>query len=96
MVPIPKGNEDFRGFGLVEVLWKVLLGVINWHIGEAVQFHDVMHSFQEGLGVGTASLEAKFSSSLRQLGRRSYIQSSLAPMMYSTRSGAWIFLWNVG
>ena len=34
MVLIPKGNEDFRGFGLVDMLWKVLLGVINWHIGE--------------------------------------------------------------
>ena len=36
MVLIPKGNEDFRGFGLVDMLWKVLSGVINWHIGEAV------------------------------------------------------------
>ena len=63
VVIITKGKEYFRGFGLVEVLWKVLSGFINWHIGAAVRFHDVMHSFQEVLGKGTVSLEAKFSSS---------------------------------
>ena len=29
VVLLPKGNGDFRGIGLVEVLWKAVSGVIN-------------------------------------------------------------------
>ena len=64
MVLIPKGNGDFRCFGLVELLWKVLSGIINQKIGSAVHFYDVLHSFQAGRGTGTATLEANFLQQL--------------------------------
>ena len=32
-VLVPKGNGYFRGVGIVKVLWKALLGAINWRIG---------------------------------------------------------------
>ena len=44
----------------MEVLWKALLGIINWRIGAAVKFRDVLHGFQAGRGMGTASIEANF------------------------------------
>ena len=64
MVLIPKGIGEFRDIGLVEVLWKSLLGVINCHIGETLQFHDVLHGFWAGRGTGTASLKAKLLQKL--------------------------------
>ena len=60
VVLIPKGNGEFRVIMLVEVLWKVLLVDINWRIGATLQFHDVLHIFRAGHGMGTASLKAKF------------------------------------
>ena len=59
VVIITKGNREFRGIELVEVLCKVLLGVINQRIGAAVQFHDVIHGFRVVRGTGTTSLKAK-------------------------------------
>ena len=56
MVLIPKGNRDFRGIRLVELLCKVLQGVINQWIGVEVQLHDVLHGFWSGWGMGAASL----------------------------------------
>ena len=57
---IPKGNGEFRGIGLVEVLYKALLRVIDKRIRAAVQFHDVFHDFWESWGMGTASLKYDF------------------------------------
>ena len=34
VVLITQGNGEFRGIGLIELLWKALLGVINWRIGD--------------------------------------------------------------
>ena len=38
VVLIPKGVGFFKWVGIVDVLWKELSGVINWHIRAAVQF----------------------------------------------------------
>ena len=59
MVLIPKGNREFIGIGLVEVLWKLLSGVINWQIGVEVQFNNIIHGFQAGQGTCTNSLKDK-------------------------------------
>ena len=42
---IPKRNGKFKGIGLVDVLWKVLSGSINWQIGAAVHLHSVINGF---------------------------------------------------
>ena len=67
VILIPKGNGGFRGFGLVELLWKALLGVINQWIGAAVQFHNVLHGLQVGWGTGTTSLKAKLLQKLTKI-----------------------------
>ena len=64
VVLIPKGNGGFRGIGIVEVLWKVLLGMVNCQIRVEVQFYDALHGFMAGLGTGTTSLEAELLQQL--------------------------------
>ena len=57
---IAKGvGTDFRGIGLVEVLWKAIYGIINCRISSSIQFLDALHAFCVGIGIGTATLEAK-------------------------------------
>ena len=53
------GVTDFRGIGLVEVLWKAISGIINCQILSSIQFHDALHGFFAGRVTGTATLEAK-------------------------------------
>ena len=48
-----------QGVVLVEVLWKVISGIINCLISSSVQFHDALHGFCAGRGTRTATLEAK-------------------------------------
>ena len=38
VVLLPKGSGESREVRCVEVLWKALLGVVNWVIEEAVKF----------------------------------------------------------
>ena len=52
MVLIPKGNADTKGFGMLEVFWKVVEAVIHTHIKSIVQFHDVLHGFCAVRGAG--------------------------------------------
>ena len=64
VVLIPKRNGNFRGIGLVEVLWKTMLVVINQGIVELVQLHNILHGLRDGQGVGTVSLETKLLQQL--------------------------------
>ena len=60
LVVIPKGGgTDFRGIGLVEVLWKAISGIINLRISSSAQFRDALHGFRVGRRTGTSTLEAK-------------------------------------
>ena len=54
MYVIYNGKGEFKGIGLVEVLCKELLGVINRRIGAEVKFHDVLHGFWAVWGMRTA------------------------------------------
>ena len=46
VVLIPKGSSgDFRGIGLVRVLWKAVTSLLNCWLVEAINFHDVLHGF---------------------------------------------------
>ena len=38
VVPIPKGNGNFRGIGLVEILWKTVTGILNRRLTATIQF----------------------------------------------------------
>ena len=58
VVVIPMGvGTNFRGIGLVEVLWKVIPVFINFWISSSIQFHDAIYEFRAGRGTGTSTLK---------------------------------------
>ena len=65
VVMIPKGGgTNFRGIGLVEVLWKAISGINNCRTSSSIQFHDDLHGFCAGIGTGTTTLKAKLLQQL--------------------------------
>ena len=67
VVLIPNGNGEFRGIGIVEVLWKAFSGVTNWRIGVALQFHDMLHGFRAVQGMRNASVKVKLIQQLTEM-----------------------------
>ena len=60
LVLIPKNEvNQFRGIGLLEVVWKLIASIINKRLMRNIEFHDGIHGFRPGRGTGTATLEAK-------------------------------------
>ena len=64
VVLIPKGKGDYRGIGLVEVMWLVMAVILNRRLTSSITFHAVLHGFRAGCGTGTATLEAKLLQQL--------------------------------
>ena len=64
VVLIPKGKGDYRGIGLVEVMWKVVAVILNRLLTSSITFHDVLHGFRAGRGTATATLKAKLLQQL--------------------------------
>ena len=64
VVHIPKGKKDYRGIGLVEVMWKVVAVILNRRFISSITYHDALHGFRVGRGTGTATLEAKLLQQL--------------------------------
>ena len=56
VVMIPKGKKDYRGIGLVEVMWKVVSEVLNFRLIDSITYHDFLHGFRADRGTGTATL----------------------------------------
>ena len=58
VVLIPKGaSGDFRGIGLVKVIWKAVTSLMNRRIVEAIKFHYVLQGFWAGRETGTDIIE---------------------------------------
>ena len=64
VVLVPKGKKDYRGIGLVEVVWKVVEAILKHRFTSSVTYHDALHGFRAGRGTGTATLEAKLLQQL--------------------------------
>ena len=58
VVLIPKGKKEYRGIGLVEVMWKVVAAILNRRFTSSITYHDALHGFRAGRGTGTATLLA--------------------------------------
>ena len=67
LVIIPKGEKDYRGIGLVEVMCKVVAVVLNRRFTSSITFHDVLHGFRAVRGTGTATLDAKLIQQLASM-----------------------------
>ena len=48
VILIPKRKGDFRGIGLVKVLWKAIVSLLNLRLTSAIYFHDTLHGFRAG------------------------------------------------
>ena len=59
VVLIPKGSKEYRGIGLVEVMWKVVAAILHCPLTTTITYHDLHHGFQEGRGTGTATLRGQ-------------------------------------
>ena len=64
VVLIPKGKKEYRGIGLVEVVWKVVAAILNPRFTSSITYHDAIHRFRVGCGTVTATLEAKLLQKL--------------------------------
>ena len=64
---IPEGKGDYRGIGLVEVMWKVVADILNRRPTASITFHEFLHGIRAGCGTGTATLEAKLLQQLAAL-----------------------------
>ena len=42
VVLIPKGKGDYRGIGLVEVMWKVVSVILNLRFTSSITYHDAL------------------------------------------------------
>ena len=70
IVLIPKGNSgDYRGIGLLEVVWKVIERIIDGRLSK-VDLHDCLHGFRAKRGCSTGIMEAKLVQQLAFIERR--------------------------
>jgi len=65
-VLIPKGGSDYRGIGLLKLIWKVIERVIDKRL-EAIALHDSLHGCRNGRGMGTAVIKAKLTQQLAHI-----------------------------
>ena len=61
------GKKDYRGIGLVEVMWKVAATILNRRLMASITFHNFLHGFWAGRGTCTAILESKLIQQLAAL-----------------------------
>ena len=59
VVLIQKGNREYQGIGIVEVLWKTVTGIPNFRLMAVIQFYETLHGLRMGRGTGTTNLESK-------------------------------------
>ena len=59
VVLISKGKGEYNNIGIMEVMWKVVVLIINLRLTASIIYHDFLHGFQAGCGTRTANLEAK-------------------------------------
>ena len=67
VVLITKGGKEYRGIGLVEVMCKVVVEILNQRLTASITSHEFLHRFRSGRGTATANLEAKLLQKLAAL-----------------------------
>ena len=57
-VLMPKGNGDFRRIGSLDLMWKVVEGIMDDRFS-AIALHDCLQGFVNSSVIGTAIIEVK-------------------------------------
>ena len=63
VVLIPKRGNNYCGIGLLEVMWKVLEGVLDGRL-KKMELHNAFHCFWQKQGCSTGIMEAKLVQQL--------------------------------
>ena len=69
VVLIPKGNGDYCGIDLVEVVWKVVVTILNFRLSDSITYHEFLHGLWAGHSTGTATLKAKLMQQLAAMSK---------------------------
>ena len=99
MVFLPKGRGGYQGIGLVDVLWKVCVMVVNFRINSTVTLHDALRGLSSGRGTGTATLEEKLAQQLAGIAHEPLFQVFLDVRKaydYPDRGRCMDILWGYG
>ena len=59
VVQTPKGKWDYLGIGLVEVMRKIVVAILNYRLAASIAYHNFLHGFWTGCGTGTFALDSK-------------------------------------
>ena len=59
VVLILKGGGDYRGIGIVKVIWKAVAVILNCRFTASITYPDSLHRFWAGHGTGTVTLKVK-------------------------------------
>ena len=51
----------------MEVLWKIITGILNQHLTTAIGFHDTLYGFWAGRGMGAVSFKARLLQQLMMM-----------------------------
>ena len=55
VVMIPKGQQEYRVIGQVEMMWKVVVAILHCRFTSSITYHVFLHRFRAGRGTGTAT-----------------------------------------
>ena len=67
MVLILKGGGEHRGIRLVEVVWKAVEVILNPRFTASITYHNSLHGFRAGSGMGNSTLEVKLLQQVESL-----------------------------
>ena len=67
VVLIKKGEADFWGIGIIEVLWKKVVVILKLHLGASITPPNVLYGLNDGIGMGNSPIEVKKIKKLRDM-----------------------------
>ena len=64
LIPGGRGGQGYHVIFLVEVVWKLVIVIINIHLTTSISFHNGFHGLWGVDGTGNVSLKAKMLQQL--------------------------------
>ena len=71
---LPKGEGEFKGIRLVEIIWKVFSLIMNNRLHYDITLHDAPDGCRKSQGIGTDTLEEKLVQQLAGICREPLFQ----------------------
>ena len=64
VVLLPKGGKDYGVIDIVEVMWKLVVEILNRQLTASITFHDFLYRFRVCCSTGTATVVSKLIQQL--------------------------------